>query len=745
MSLEFDYYALGDLVKIKYGKNQKKVQDDENGQYPIYGTGGLMGYSTEFLYDKPSVLIGRKGSIEKVRYIDEPFWTVDTLFYTEVDENLVIPKFLYYMMSLMDLSRYNEGTSIPSLRTETLNRLEFPIPNLEYQKKVLSILNNIDKKISINMMLNHNLDNLIKILFKNFFEDFKPFENQEFKDSEIGKIPVDWDLVDLGSIIKIYNGYSYKGNELQESNCAMATIKNFNRDGSFRADGFKEILYSDKIKDHHFLNDNDVLISCTDVTQDADIIGNCILLQNKQGYGEVIMSMDLVKIESQIPEINNFLLASILRSYRFKYHILGYVNGTTVLHLDKKGISKFKLALPNDLTILEEFGNTIGLIYNQIGNNLKEIDNLSKVRDTLLPKLMSGEIDVSQINCDLKIIITFFYKKDIEVIIMKTKLISKIQNQMEPYLSPEQYLKLTNSLLNTFKDIEITDKNNELSEIDNFKLLKLFLSAKQVEGCSDKTITYYKSTIEKMLGKIKKQVYNISTDDLRTYLFNHKSEKNSSKTTIDNIRRIFSSFFSWLEDEDYILKNPVRRIHRVKTGRVVKEVLSDENLEVLRDNCEEKRDLAIVELLTSTGIRVGELVRLNISDIDFYERECVVFGKGESERVVYFDARTKIHLIEYLQSRNDDNPALFVSLNKPHERLGISGIETRLRELGNKCNIKKVHPHKFRRTLATNAIDKGMPIEQVQKLLGHVQIDTTMQYAMVNQSNVKIAHRKFIG
>ena len=223
------------------------------------------------------------------------------------------------------------------------------------------------------------------------------------------------------------------------------------------------------------------------------------------------------------------------------------------------------------------------------------------------------------------------------------------------------------------------------------------------------------------------------------------NKNNSSKTTIDNIRRIFSSFFSWLEDEDYIIKNPVRRIHRVKTGRVVKEVLTDENLEILRDKCKEIRDLAMVELLTSTGIRVGELVRLNIEDIDFYERECVVFGKGESERVVYFDARTKIHLMEYLQSRKDDNPALFVSLNSPYDRLGISGIETRLRELGNKCNINRVHPHKFRRTMATNAIDKGMPIEQVQKLLGHVQIDTTMQYAMVNQSNVKLAHRKFIG
>jgi len=328
---------------------------------------------------------------------------------------------------------------------------------------------------------------------------------------------------------------------------------------------------------------------------------------------------------------------------------------------------------------------------------------------------------------------------------MKTKIISNIQNQMKPYLNPGQYMKLTNSLLNTMKDIEILDNKNELDGIDNIKLLNLFLSAKQVEGRSDKTIVYYKSTIEKMLNKVKKHVYNINTDDLRKYLYGHKIEKKSSKTTIDNIRRILSSFFSWLEDEDYIIKNPVRRIHRVKTGRVVKEVLTDENLEILRDNCDEIRDLSMVELLTSTGIRVGELVRLNIDDIDFYERECIVFGKGESERIVYFDARTKIHLIEYLQTRIDDNPALFVSLNSPYERLGISGVETRLRDLGKKCNINKVHPHKFRRTMATNAIDKGMPIEQVQKLLGHVQIDTTMQYAMVNQSNVKLAHRKFIG
>jgi site-specific recombinase XerD len=273
----------------------------------------------------------------------------------------------------------------------------------------------------------------------------------------------------------------------------------------------------------------------------------------------------------------------------------------------------------------------------------------------------------------------------------------------------------------------------------------MFIASKKVEGCSEKTLIYYESTLKKMINKIKKNIETITTDDIRLYLSNFKEEKNSSKITIDNIRRIFSSFFSWLEDEDYISKNPVRRIHKIKTGKVVKEVLSDENLEILRDNCKNIRDLSIVELLISTGIRVGELINIDIDDINFNGRECIVFGKGESEREVYFDARCKIHLMEYISQRNDNNSALFVSLNKPHNRLGIGEVETMLRKLGMKLNINKVHPHKFRRTLATNAIDKGMPIEQVQKLLGHVQIDTTMQYAMVNQNNVKIAHRKFIG
>lgn len=330
---------------------------------------------------------------------------------------------------------------------------------------------------------------------------------------------------------------------------------------------------------------------------------------------------------------------------------------------------------------------------------------------------------------------------------MKEKLILEIKNAMTERLSQQQMELLNIVLLRSFDNLCITEIDTEIKcfKINNHKFLSFFISSKKVEGCSDKSLKYYINTIEKMFQKLNKSVIDISTNDLRTYLSEYQELKKSSRVTIDNMRRIFSSFFSWLEDEDYILKSPVRRIHKVKTAKLIKDTLSDEQLEILRDNCYEIRDLAMIELLTSTGMRVGELVKINRSDVDFNERQIVVFGKGNSEREVYFDARTKIHLKKYLETRNDDNKALFVSLSKPNNRLSIGGVEMRLRTLGKKAQIDKVHPHKFRRTLATMAIDKGMPIEQVQKLLGHVKIDTTLHYAMVNQSNVKNSHRKYIG
>ena len=327
---------------------------------------------------------------------------------------------------------------------------------------------------------------------------------------------------------------------------------------------------------------------------------------------------------------------------------------------------------------------------------------------------------------------------------MKQDLIKDVIQGMLPFMNNAQNEKLQEVLQYTLAKYEVTEKQNqENNSKQNY--VELFLSAKRIEGCSEKSLKYYKSTIEAMLCELKKDVKHIVTDDIRGYLTEYQEKKKSSRVTIDNIRRILSSFFSWLEDEDYILKSPVRRIHRVKTGTNIKETYSDEALELMRDNCSELRDLAIIDMLASTGMRVGEMVLLNREDIDFNERECVVFGKGDKERIVYFDARTKIHLQNYLNSRKDDNPALFVSLQSPYNRMNIGGIEVRLRQLGKRLGLNKVHPHKFRRTLATMAIDKGMPIEQLQQLLGHRRIDTTLQYAMVKQSNVKIAHRKYIG
>jgi site-specific recombinase XerD len=330
---------------------------------------------------------------------------------------------------------------------------------------------------------------------------------------------------------------------------------------------------------------------------------------------------------------------------------------------------------------------------------------------------------------------------------MKDRLITEIQASMASMLNMAQLEELRRVLTHSLRNVEVTElKTPDPQEIaKNGGLLEVFIAAKRVEGCSEKSLKYYNATIRSLFDSVKKPIREITTDDLRIYLADYQKERGSSKVTVDNMRRIFASFFGWLEEEDYILKSPVRRIHKIKADKTIKDTFSDEGLELLRDACEEGRDLAMIDLLASTGMRVGELVGLNREDINFHERECVVFGKGSTERVVYFDARTKIHLLNYLDGREDNNPALFVSLTLPRERLQIGGVETRLREIGKRADLQKVHPHKFRRTLATRAIDKGMPIEQVQRLLGHVKIDTTMTYAMVNQANVKNSHRKFIG
>lgn len=328
---------------------------------------------------------------------------------------------------------------------------------------------------------------------------------------------------------------------------------------------------------------------------------------------------------------------------------------------------------------------------------------------------------------------------------MLTSILVRMRAALEPFLKEEEIKRVEASLTEILKDYVVSEADAASRRDVNEDLVSRFISAKKIEGRSPKTLTYYESTIDMMIERVDKDIRDMTSDDLRKYLSSYQEDRNSSKSTIDNIRRILSSFFSWLEEEDLILKSPMRRIHKVKTGKVVKEVFSDEDLVNIRDGCSNARDLAIVDLLDSTGMRVGELTTLNRDDVDLKERECKVSGKGDSQRVVYFDARTKIHLEAYLAERDDSNAALFVSLRRPHDRLTISAVESRLKKIGSSAGAESVHLHKFRRSMATHAIGKGMPIEQVQRLLGHVRIETTMQYAMVDQDNVKRSHRQYIG
>ncbi|MBV3778078.1 tyrosine-type recombinase/integrase [Phocaeicola vulgatus] len=426
--------------------------------------------------------------------------------------------------------------------------------------------------------------------------------------------------------------------------------------------------------------------------------------------------------------------------YLFQPIFSGGRHGSSIPYIVLGDLADFKFAYSN--SVVKLFVNVVKSMFDEQLLRQSEIEALAKQRDELLPLLMNGQVSV---NSDLAVLYIIY--KNINIRIMKENIIQAIVAEMQRDLDCRQMARLKAVLASELHNVEIVEKEDcsKQQAQENEHLLSSFISAKKIEGCSEKTLAYYRNTIERLLLTLSVAICHITTSDIRAYLSDYQEEHQSSKVTIDNMRRIFSSFFAWLEDEDYIAKSPVRRIHKVKTDSLVKEVLSDEQLEQLRDSCTNKRDLALIDILSSTGIRVGELVKLNREDIDFHERQCVVFGKGNKERVVYFNARTKLHLQQYLDERTDDNPALFVSLHLPHTRLTISGVEVRIRELGKTLSMPKVHPHKFRRTLATMAIDKGMPIEQVQRLLGHVRIDTTLHYAIVNQNNVKLAHKKYLG
>ena len=462
-------------------------------------------------------------------------------------------------------------------------------------------------------------------------------------------------------------------------------------------------------------------------------------------YGNGGLNQHIFKVTSKNGYPRSFYFYQLVH-YIGVFKQMAEARKTTMGHITQDHLRQSTIVLPPDVDIANKLEEKLCPIFDAIVKNSQEIMTLTKQRDELLPLLMNGQATVNYHLSASFLSSLILYRDQYKFYDMKETIIQTVLDGMRAVLTENQLDLLADVTRKALSECEITPKATEEEQRnkENAELLGAFISSKKVEGCSDKTIHYYKTSIEKLIEAVKKNVCDIATNDIRCYLAEQQEQRGLSKVTIDNLRRIYSSFFSWLEDEDYITKSPVRRIHKVRTDALVKEVLTDENIEVLRDSCQELRDIAMIDLLLSTGMRVGELVKINRDDIDFQERQCVVFGKGNKEREVYFNARTKIHLKRYLEQRTDANPALFVSLHAPHTRLTISGVEVRLRQLGKKVNLNKVHPHKFRRTLATMAIDKGMPIEQVQKMLGHVKIDTTLHYAMVNQANVKAAHRKFL-
>ena len=662
---------------------------------------------------------------------------------------IVDGKYLNAFMHTRYIQKYFENNASGSgqrytLSNDTIGNIPVLIPSIEEQRTIGKVLADIDCKIELNKLINDNLEAMAKQLYDYWFVQFD-FPNEEGKPYKSSggamawneklkrEIPQGLGAPKIGDIEK---------NIITGKTPSCADEDNFGGDIPFvTIDDIRGNLFvfeaqrtlSTKGADSQekkYLPIGSLSVSCIGTIGVMGFVAR--LAQTNQQINSIVFEH----------EYNKEYLYFSLRLY---FENAKAKTGNVFANMSKEEFASIIVAYPPK-QILQAFHNKVAPIFDSIKNNIEEINALTKQRDELLPLLMNGQASV---NYHLSVLVSpyyIIYRDQYKLYDMKEAIIQAVLDGMRAVLTENQLGLLTDVTRKALSECEITPKATEEEQRnkENAELLGAFISSKKVEGCSDKTIHYYKSSIEKLIVAVKKNVCDITTNDIRCYLAEQQEQRGLSKVTTDNLRRIYSSFFSWLEDEDYITKSPVRRIHKVRTDALVKEVLTDENIEVLRDSCQELRDVAMIDLLLSTGMRVGELVKINREDIDFQERQCVVFGKGNKEREVYFNARTKIHLKKYLEQRTDSNPALFVSLKEPHTRLTISGVEVRLRQLGKNVNLHKVHPHKFRRTLATMAIDKGMPIEQVQKMLGHVKIDTTLHYAMVNQANVKIAHRKFL-
>ena len=752
-SLSGEYYATeGEYIRLTCGNfdYQNNCFKENKSKDNLYYVGD---FKSEFLMEEGDIItplteqaIGLLGSTaiipESGKYIQS-----QDVAKIICKEDLLDKDFAFYLISSalvkQQLSAAAQQTKIRHTSPDKIKDCTVWIPELSEQKRIGKLLRSIDRKIELNRAINQNLEAMAKQLYDYWFVQFDfPNENGKPYKSSGGKmvwneklkreIPKGWNVLKLGEHCsfnkRTSNGYfNHPILYLDTSNITNNTI--------------------DELQ---FLNpSSDIIPSrARRLVQEGDIVYSTVR-PNLKHFG-IIMNPDYnMVVSTGFAVITANWSAYRYFIYQFLIQAATIENLSTIAQsavsaypsINTSDIENLDLVVPPD-SMIEKYAKTACRLYLQIDTNYKEIKSLTKQRDELLPLLMNGQVSV---NSDLAVSYIIYKNKIIRI--MKENIIQAIVAKMQRDLDCRQMARLKAVLTSELHNVEIIEKSDCATQQtqENEHLLNSFISAKKIEGCSDKTLTYYRNTIERLLVTLSLAICHITTTDIRTYLSDYQEEHQSSKVTIDNMRRIFSSFFAWLEDEDYIAKSPVRRIHKVKTDSLVKEVLSDEQLEQLRDSCTTKRDLAIIDFLSSTGIRVGELVKLSREDIDFHERQCVVFGKGNKERVVYFNARTKLHLQQYLNERTDSNPALFVSLNSPHSRLTISGVEVRIRKMGQALSMPKVHPHKFRRTLATMAIDKGMPIEQVQRLLGHVRIDTTLHYAIVNQNNVKLAHKKYLG
>ena len=755
-SLGGEFYATeGEYIRLTcgnfdYRNNCFKKNDSKKN---IFYTGE---FRDEYLLNKGDIItplteqaIGLLGTTARIPESGKYIQSQDIAKIT--CSNLLDENFAFYLLSSacvkQQLNAAAQQTKIRHTSPDKIKECTVWIPSFDVQKRIGRILRDIDEKIAINRQINDNLEAMAKQLYDYWFVQFD-FPNEEGKPYKSSggamvynerlkrEIPIGWEVENLIDFAEIKNG------------ATPSTADEANYGGDIVWITPKDL--SDQQSKFVYQGERNITKQGFDSCSTSMLPTNSVLMSSRAPIGLVSIAKHEVctnqGFKSFIPKS---ISDSIYLYYYLKHHIkqieqLG--TGTTFKEVSRDDLCKFPILTIGAKNIYVQWIELQNGIADKQLALTKEIAALTKQRDELLPLLMNGQASINYHLSASFLSSLILYRDQYKFYDMKETIIQAVLDGMRAVLTENQLEMLTDVTRKALSECEITPKATEEEQRNkkNVELLGAFISSKKVEGCSDKTIHYYKSSIEKLIATVKKNVCDIATNDIRCYLAEQQEQRGLSKVTIDNLRRIYSSFFSWLEDEDYITKSPVRRIHKVRTDALVKEVLTDENIEVLRDSCQELRDIAMIDLLLSTGMRVGELVKINRDDIDFQERQCVVFGKGNKEREVYFNARTKIHLKKYLEQRTDTNPALFVSLHEPHTRLTISGVEVRLRQLGKKVNLNKVHPHKFRRTLATMAIDKGMPIEQVQKMLGHVKIDTTLHYAMVNQTNVKIAHRKFL-